>query len=136
IGRLIVDVRGNIGGGLGSLRLMSYLCPGKVEIGHSLTRRRFRNGYRKESLTRIDRKSTRLNSSHVAISYAVFCLKKKKFKIHTRAVTYASCPDVHVSLQRHRTQPIPLTSSVAQNIALNRALNSLISPSRNIVSLR
>src|SRR5439155_20319048 len=29
---------------------------------------------------RIDRKSTRLNSSHVAISYAVFCLKKKKYK--------------------------------------------------------
>src|SRR5690625_5514106 len=27
-----------------------------------------------------DRKSTRLNSSHVAISYAVFCLKKKKQK--------------------------------------------------------
>src|SRR5438067_7471221 len=26
----------------------------------------------------IDRKSTRLNSSHVSISYAVFCLKKKK----------------------------------------------------------
>src|SRR5207253_6463971 len=30
-----------------------------------------------------DRKSTRLNSSHVAISYAVFCLKKKKKKIMT-----------------------------------------------------
>src|SRR5690625_5869243 len=30
--------------------------------------------------TLIDRKSTRLNSSHVAISYAVFCLKKKKKK--------------------------------------------------------
>src|SRR5207249_6224046 len=30
----------------------------------------------------IDRKSTRLNSSHVSISYAVFCLKKKK-KINT-----------------------------------------------------
>src|SRR5439155_25783860 len=29
-----------------------------------------------------DRKSTRLNSSHVAISYAVFCLKKKKIIIH------------------------------------------------------
>src|SRR5439155_6880107 len=27
----------------------------------------------------LDRKSTRLNSSHVAISYAVFCLKKKNF---------------------------------------------------------
>src|SRR5215510_16107294 len=29
-----------------------------------------------------DRKSTRLNSSHVAISYAVFCLKKKKKQQH------------------------------------------------------
>src|SRR5438045_5533650 len=29
-------------------------------------------------LTTIDRKSTRLNSSHLGISYAVFCLKKKK----------------------------------------------------------
>src|SRR5690349_23056965 len=32
---------------------------------------------------RKDRKSTRLNSSHVEISYAVFCLKKKKKEIHT-----------------------------------------------------
>src|SRR5690625_5470468 len=30
----------------------------------------------------LDRKSTRLNSSHVAISYAVFCLKKKKQRSH------------------------------------------------------
>src|SRR6266576_6525921 len=30
----------------------------------------------------LDRKSTRLNSSHVEISYAVFCLKKKKKKIN------------------------------------------------------
>src|SRR3989442_10255921 len=30
-----------------------------------------------------DRKSTRLNSSHVRISYAVFCLKKKKKKTNT-----------------------------------------------------
>src|SRR5437868_12894212 len=29
-----------------------------------------------------DRKSTRLNSSHVSISYAVFCLKKKKNEKH------------------------------------------------------
>src|SRR2546428_9238230 len=32
-----------------------------------------------------DRKSTRLNSSHDQISYAVFCLKKKKKSIHPRA---------------------------------------------------
>src|SRR5439155_24484634 len=31
----------------------------------------------RQSLRNADRKSTRLNSSHVAISYAVFCLKKK-----------------------------------------------------------
>src|SRR2546426_4643636 len=33
-----------------------------------------------------DRKSTRLNSSHLVISYAVFCLKKKKKKIITVAI--------------------------------------------------
>src|SRR2546426_8487436 len=38
---------------------------------------------------RIDRKSTRLNSSHLVISYAVFCLKKKKKKLSTQ------CPDVY-----------------------------------------
>src|SRR5699024_11466681 len=38
-----------------------------------------RNGVRRDG----DRKSTRLNSSHVSISYAVFCLKKKK-QIHTK----------------------------------------------------
>src|SRR5258705_13373399 len=31
----------------------------------------------------VDRKSTRLNSSHLGISYAVFCLKKKKKKHNT-----------------------------------------------------
>src|SRR3712207_9021093 len=30
----------------------------------------------------VDRKSTRLNSSHANISYAVFCLKKKKMLLH------------------------------------------------------
>src|SRR5436309_8687120 len=34
----------------------------------------------KDAARRRDRKSTRLNSSHVKISYAVFCLKKKKKK--------------------------------------------------------
>src|SRR3712207_8636789 len=37
-----------------------------------------------------DRKSTRLNSSHANISYAVFCLKKKKHKTH--APTYHILP--------------------------------------------
>src|SRR6266571_8539754 len=40
---------------------------------------------------RLDRKSTRLNSSHMSISYAVFCLKKKKKKhliLHKNKTTY------------------------------------------------
>src|SRR5258705_5737177 len=36
----------------------------------------------------VDRKSTRLNSSHLGISYAVFCLKKKN-TISKRTATYA-----------------------------------------------
>src|SRR5262245_62615029 len=38
----------------------------------------------------LDRKSTRLNSSHLGISYAVFCLKKKKKKIKTYTKIKAS----------------------------------------------
>src|SRR2546426_12379320 len=39
-----------------------------------------RSPYHRTSVARTDRKSTRLNSSHLVISYAVFCLKKKKKK--------------------------------------------------------
>src|SRR5438445_12484424 len=42
--------------------------------------RRVDCSYQTEFLLFIDRKSTRLNSSHANISYAVFCLKKKKKK--------------------------------------------------------
>src|SRR2546422_6232900 len=43
-----------------------------------------RRGHRRARERRTDRKSTRLNSSHGYISYAVFCLKKKKHKIIQR----------------------------------------------------
>src|SRR3712207_8101502 len=42
------------------------------EAGHAALRR-----LRRSDIRRVDRKSTRLNSSHANISYAVFCLKKK-----------------------------------------------------------
>src|SRR5690606_40124733 len=42
------------------------------------------NEYNQEVIWDRDRKSTRLNSSHVKISYAVFCLKKKKTRIQSR----------------------------------------------------
>src|SRR2546422_1340753 len=43
--------------------------------------------HRQEELRREDRKSTRLNSSHGYISYAVFCLKKKKNMTEKRSCT-------------------------------------------------
>ena len=53
--RLIVDLRGNTGGGIGGLRLMSYLTPGKKEVGYSLTRARKEKGYARERLPRFGR---------------------------------------------------------------------------------
>src|SRR5256885_7754166 len=59
-----------------------------VDIGHVDSRRRTHsNGIIEHGLIEAglhavgDRKSTRLNSSHLVISYAVFCLKKKKKNI-------------------------------------------------------
>src|SRR5690242_21221756 len=47
-------------------------------------------GNRRRSLDHGDRKSTRLNSSHMSISYAVFCLKKKKRKQESKKSTQRS----------------------------------------------
>src|SRR5256885_16902354 len=51
-------------------------CRGADEIARHIDRidARARQGCQR------DRKSTRLNSSHLVISYAVFCLKKKKYR--------------------------------------------------------
>src|SRR5256885_12301873 len=47
-----------------------------------------------------DRKSTRLNSSHLVISYAVFCLKKKQNNIHELATYHtATSPNGQYLLQ-------------------------------------
>src|SRR5256885_9559296 len=51
------------GGEIGALQAFAAACINNVRIGRR----------------RPDRKSTRLNSSHLVISYAVFCLKKKKY---------------------------------------------------------
>src|SRR3989454_4904668 len=45
----------------------------------------------------IDRKSTRLNSSHLVISYAVFCLKKKK---NNASVFFTIVKHDHVTISR------------------------------------
>src|SRR5438132_10338443 len=57
----------------------------RVDLGHDHVRAHPPGPHR-------DRKSTRLNSSHTVISYAVFCLKKKK---KTKNTTYHRRPAEH-----------------------------------------
>ncbi|MGE3957757.1 MAG: S41 family peptidase [Vicinamibacterales bacterium] len=52
--RLVVDLRGNLGGFVGSLRLMSSLTPDRIPVGYSLTRKGSDRGWRRESLPCID----------------------------------------------------------------------------------
>src|SRR5256885_10025668 len=62
------------------------------------------------TMGRADRKSTRLNSSHLVISYAVFCLKKNKHQIEDHINGYNHSADDHVGYQAaharlHTTTP-------------------------------
>src|SRR5256885_2593215 len=63
-----------------------------------------------------DRKSTRLNSSHLVISYAVFCLKKKKktrkhtLFYHDKAFGHAELSAVILVLAKYNAPPISLSS--------------------------
>src|SRR5690606_4287546 len=68
-----------------NLEMGAYSRTDKAEIQNNLERAFTTFPRLKERRTQVagtlsDRKSTRLNSSHVKISYAVFCLKKKKNK--------------------------------------------------------
>src|SRR5437773_7807986 len=62
------------------------ICPLHLEVAFSLLR------------MNLDRKSTRLNSSHITISYAVFCLKKKTQCRLLNEVLYSSVASRRMSL--------------------------------------
>src|ERR1700689_4417158 len=51
---LVIDLRGNTGGGIGCLRLMSYLTGARVPVGYSVTRRRAEQTFSKEDLPVFD----------------------------------------------------------------------------------
>src|SRR5438105_11225432 len=61
---------------------LARLKAGKIALATAgkTIRKFFERGALQPALAKADRKSTRLNSSHEWISYAVFCLKKKKKK--------------------------------------------------------
>jgi C-terminal processing protease CtpA/Prc len=69
---LIVDLRGNLGGFVGSLRLMSYLTPGQIPVGYSLTRKGEDRKWRPDQLVCIDKlPATRLDTLKMAVRFLV-----------------------------------------------------------------
>src|SRR5258707_4091984 len=63
---------------LAALAVLSAGREGEISVVRTPPRRALGLGRGRETNRRLDRKSTRLNSSHANISYAVFCLKKKQ----------------------------------------------------------
>jgi C-terminal processing protease CtpA/Prc len=69
---IVIDLRGNVGGGLGSLRVMSSLCADSRPIGYNVTRKVADQGYRKDKLVRIDQiPTTKLAQIKMLIRFKV-----------------------------------------------------------------
>jgi carboxyl-terminal processing protease len=81
--RLIVDLRGNIGGSLGFARLASYLCPGQIAIGHSLTPKRLRNGYDSAALPR---EPMPRNRPELLVTLARYAIRDKSLMLLTQGL--------------------------------------------------
>jgi carboxyl-terminal processing protease len=70
--RLVIDLRGNLGGSMGSLHLMSYLTPDRITVGYSLTRTGEDRHRRLDELPAVDRlPDTTLDSWKMAFRFNV-----------------------------------------------------------------
>src|SRR5699024_12769074 len=84
IDEVIEIIRSSDGAAAARQRLMLVFYLTEVQANHILELRlrqltKFSRLDLETERDELDRKSTRLNSSHVSISYAVFCLKKKRY---------------------------------------------------------
>jgi carboxyl-terminal processing protease len=70
--RLIIDLRGCLGGSLGFARLVSYLCPDRIPIGYDVTRKRLQRGYDVAQFPRVPMPSSKLG--------LLFCLARFSFQ--------------------------------------------------------
>jgi carboxyl-terminal processing protease len=66
--RLIIDLRGCLGGSLGFAHLVSYLCPDRIPIGYDVTRKRMKRGYNVAQFPRVPMPSSKLG--------VLFCLAR------------------------------------------------------------
>jgi C-terminal processing protease CtpA/Prc len=70
--RLVVDLRGNLGGFVGSLRLMSYLTPNRLPVGYSLTRKGEDRKWQRDELVCIDKlPATKFDTIRMAVRFLV-----------------------------------------------------------------
>ncbi len=82
--RLIIDLRGNTGGGIGCLRLMSLMCPDRRGVGYSVSRAVAKRGFDKERLPAFDRIPTsKLGVLPLAIRFA---RAKRSIAVFTEAL--------------------------------------------------
>jgi len=81
--RLIVDLRGCLGGSLGFARLASYMYPDEIPIGYDLTRSRLQHGYELRQLPRVRMPSTRLG---VMLCLARFSAQDKSLVLLTQGL--------------------------------------------------
>src|SRR5256886_9509110 len=75
----------------------------------------------------LDRKSTRLNSSHSQISYAVFCLKKKKHSyshVHYAGTNITSCPPISLHSDGGTSYPASYNATLYGTIAHPRTVHT------------
>jgi C-terminal processing protease CtpA/Prc len=81
--RLIIDLRGSLGGSLGFARLASYMCPDQIPIGHSLTPKRLRDGYEIDQLPRVPMPKTK---PELILTLARFSFRDKSLMLMTQGL--------------------------------------------------
>jgi carboxyl-terminal processing protease len=81
--RLIIDLRGCLGGSLGFARLASYMCPDRIPIGYDVTRTRLQHGYHVAQLPRVSMPRSRIG---VLFCLARFSLQDKSLVLLTQGL--------------------------------------------------
>ena len=120
--RLLIDLRGNPGGGIGGIQLMSYLTPSKVPIGYSLDRPTAERGYDKESLPRFGRvPKSKLEIPLLAIKF----LGKKSVVLETSGLGKQSFHGrVVVLVNEHTTGAAEMLAQFVQENGLGTIVGS------------
>jgi C-terminal processing protease CtpA/Prc len=81
--RLIIDLRGCLGGSLGFASLVSYLCADRIPIGYDVTRKRLQRGYTAAELPRVSMPATKAG---VLLCLARFSVQDKSLMLLTQGL--------------------------------------------------